>query len=222
MASSDSSTGAFHAGINTAPGKLQKLAQRVERAMLDHMCFKEPKQLDPQMVLVAPMNRDRAPPNILHVHLVILKSFITKGFDGARPQVGICIEYKSVEGKKELIEHNLRFSTGCALLPAVDETKAMYGSLAGSHFNIALRLIKAGAISPAGDLRTLMRDDESLAETVQNGHRWFILKENILRESQVEISLWRNQDQNDNQGTHEMEILQTILAESKCDEIRKA
>ena len=162
----------FKTGVNIDPGKFLKLAQRVEKAMQDHLCLKEPKQLDPQLVLVAPMNRDRAPPNLMHIHYVILKSFILKGYDRQRPQTGICIEYTSVEGKKELIEHNLRFSTGCALLPAVDETKAMYGSLAGSHFNIALRIIKAGAISPAGDLRSLTQDDVSLADALNNGQRW--------------------------------------------------
>ena len=202
----------FKTGVTTDPGKFVKLAQRVETAMQEHLCLKEPKQLDPQSVLVAPMNRDRAPPNLRHIHDVILKSFIIKGYDRQRPQTGICIEYLSVEGKKELIEHNLRFSKGCALLPAIDESKAMYGSLAGSHFNIALRLIKAGAISPAGDLRSLTQDNVSLADTVNNGHRWWILKENTPKETQVEISLWRNQDQNESQGIHEMEILQTIMA----------
>ena len=195
---------AFKTGLNTDPGKFLKLAQRVEQAMQDHLCLKEPKQLDPQMVLVAPRNRDRARPNLMHIHYVILKSFIIKGYDRQRPQIGICIEYTSVEGKKELIEHNLRFSKGCSLFPAIDESRAMYGSLAGSHFNIALRLIKAGAISPAGDLRSLTQDDVSLADTINNGHRWWILKENTPKDSQVEISLWRNQDQNESQGIHEM------------------
>ena len=31
-------------------------------------------------------------------------------------------------------------------------------------------------------------------------------------ETKVEISLWRNADQNENQGTHEIEILQTIMS----------
>ena len=137
-------------GVNTDVGKFQKLAQHVEKSIQDYMYLKEPKQLDPQLVLVAPMNRDRAHPNPMHIHNVILKSFITKEYDRTRPQDGICIEYTSVEGRRELIEHNLRFSKGCSLLPAIDESRAMYGSLAGSHFNLALRLIQAGAISPAG------------------------------------------------------------------------
>ena len=86
---------AFKTGLNTDPGKFLKLAQRVEQAMQDHLCLKEPKQLDPQMVLVAPMNRDRAPPNILHIHLVILKSFITKGSIPESPKLRLCVRRTS-------------------------------------------------------------------------------------------------------------------------------
>ena len=38
-----------------------------------------------------------------------------------------------------------------------------------------------------------------------------MLKEDTLESAQVDISLWRNQDQNENHGTHEVEILQTIV-----------
>ena len=83
---------AFKTGVNTDPRKFLKLAQRLEKSIRDYMYLKEPKQLDPHLVLVAPMNRDRAPPNLMHIHYVILKSFILKGYDRQRPQTGICIE----------------------------------------------------------------------------------------------------------------------------------
>ena len=43
-----------------------------------------------------------------------------------------------------------------------------------------------------------------------NGHRWWILPEDADKDLQTDISLWRNQDQNENQGTNEMEVLQTL------------
>ena len=199
------------AGQNSDAGKLKKLAQRVEQTLSENVVFQEPKQLDPRTVLVAPGNRDGAPPNVQHVHQQILKSFIQKGFDRSRPQVGICIEYKSGEGKAKLLEHNKRFSKGVTLMPPIHDDVAVYGSLAGSHLNIALRLIQSGSPSPAGDLKALMEDESSsLCDVVRTGHRWWILKENTDPAKQVEISLWRNQDQNENQGIHEIEILQTI------------
>ena len=40
----------------------------------------------------------------------------------------------------------------------------------------------------------------------------WILPETVLAERQVDISLWRNMDQNENQVSHEIEILQGIKA----------
>ena len=101
--------------------KLQKLAKRVEEYLEKLVINKEPKQLDPRLLLVAPLNREGAPPNLQHIHRVILKCFLEKGFDRTRPQIGICIEFKSEAGKKKLLEHNHRFSTGCQLLPPIHE-----------------------------------------------------------------------------------------------------
>ena len=192
-------------------GKLRKLAQRVEHALNEKVRLKEPKQLDPRAVLVAPLNRDGAPPNVQHVHQVILRSFLQQGYDRTRPQVGICVEFKSEEGKRRLLEHNRRFSKGDPLLPPIDDSQAMYGSLAGSHLNIALRILQSGTPSPIGDLSTLTSEgDASLKDIVTNGHRWWILPEDIPAGEQMDISVWRNQDQNENQGTNEIAILQTV------------
>ena len=176
------------------------------------MClFAEPKQLGPSLVLVAPLNRLGAPPNKQHVHLGILKSFKDKGFDRTRPAIGICIMYTSTEGLKALHEHNQRFTKGCHLMPVIKLT-AIYGSLACSHYNLALRLLQIGAKSPIGDLVKILEENEHLKDTAMCGHKWWILPEEVLAERQVDISLWRNMDQNENQVSHEMEIIQGIKA----------
>ena len=71
--------------------KIGKLAQRVEQTLKDQVVFSEPKQLDPQSILVAPCNRDGAPPNAPHVHMGIPKGIVEKGYDSTRPSVGICV-----------------------------------------------------------------------------------------------------------------------------------
>ena len=111
----------------------------------------EPKYLDPSWVLVAPNNRDGAPPNVQHLHNGVLNSMKTKGFDKGRAQVGICIKFTTQEGKQKLLEHNRRFSKGNTLLPPIREDVAVYGSLAGSHYNLALRAIASGIKSPIGE-----------------------------------------------------------------------
>ena len=82
------------------PAKMGKLAQRVEKILKDYGTFGEPKQLEPQTVLVAPANRDGAPPNSQHVHNGILKGFLDKGYDSTRPQIGICVEFVPPEGTR--------------------------------------------------------------------------------------------------------------------------
>ena len=64
-------------GKDVDQGKFKKLAQRVEETMAKESLFAEPKQIDPSLILVAPTNRDGAPPNVQHVHYGILKSFMT-------------------------------------------------------------------------------------------------------------------------------------------------
>ena len=119
--------GAPKAGEQTDQGKLKKLAQRVEAVLNDKVIFKDPKQLDPRSVLVAPLNRDGAPPNIQYIHKGIIRGLKEKGFDRARPQVGICVEFKSEEGKKELLEHNYRFSKGTTSCPQSTRARPSMG-----------------------------------------------------------------------------------------------
>ena len=96
-------------------GKMKKLAQRVEETLTQMCLFAEPKQVDPGLVLMAPLNRCGAPPNKRHVHFGVLKSFKDKGFDRTRPAIGICIKFTSTQGLKSLHDHNKRFSKGCEL-----------------------------------------------------------------------------------------------------------
>lgn len=194
-------------------GMLKKLAARVE-AVLATAINREPLCIDIDAILVSPRNRLGAPPNVCHIHHGIIKGIKNNGWSPTRPLVGIAVEFKTEKGKRLLLEHNERFSRGNHLLPPilVKGHVVWYGSLAASHLNLALRCIRAGVNSPAGDLKSLLDEDVHLREVVQNGHRWWILPEETLVEEQQDISTWRNQDQNENQQTHEIEILQAIKA----------
>jgi hypothetical protein len=162
-------------GSEVNVGKFTKLAQRVEETLTKEVLFAEAKQIDPSLILVAPNNRDGAPPNVQHVHFGILKSFKTKGFDRTRPAIGICIKFTREAGKMKLLRHNKRFTQGNKLLPPINEEHAIYGSLATSHFNLALRCIQSGLPSHIGNLSDLMSDNMNLKDVVLNGHRWWVL-----------------------------------------------
>ena len=90
-------------GADVDAGKLRKLAQRVEKVLSEEVLYQEPKQLDPKTIIVAPLNREGAPPNVPHVHN-ILRNIKLKGFDRTRPVIGICVEFKSPEAKQKLLE----------------------------------------------------------------------------------------------------------------------
>ena len=204
--------GAAQTPKHADPGKYLKLAQRVEKALHDQILFKDPKQLDPESILVDQNNRDGAPPNAPYVHNGILLSFKVHGYDPTKPMIGICVEYKSEAGLRKLLEHNKRFSS--PLLPPINEQKVRYGSLAGSHLNLSFRVLKAGCAgaSPAGDIRVIADESHALRDAVLNGHKWWILPESLATELKTDISLWRNADQNENQGTHEIELLQAVMS----------
>ena len=146
--------GAPEHGTGVDAGKFKKLAQRVEDTLTKEALHSDPKQLDPDLVLVALTNRLGAPPNLQHVHFGILNSFLKNVYDRTRPAVGICIMYTSEEGKRKLLEHNKRFSQGSKLMPqvlqAVLEGGPLYGSLACTHLNLALRCQKQSGLPHRG------------------------------------------------------------------------
>ena len=119
------------------------------------------------------------------------------------------MEYKTPEGIAKVLEHNRRFTQGEKLLPPIKEdlvgSGPVYASLACTHLNLSLRCIKNGVQSPIGDLGTLA-SQSSLKDAVLAGHRWWILPEDLTKDEQTGVSLWRNQDQNENQAAHEVEI----------------
>ena len=185
------------------------------------MCLvAEPKQLDPSWVLVSPLNRPGAPPNKRHVHFGVLLSFKDKGFDRTRPAISICIKFTNAQGLQSLPYHNKRFSKGCQPMPRI-KIEAMSGSLACSHYNLALRLLQAGAKSPIGDLVKILEENEHLKDTAMCGHKWWVLPEEVATEMQVDINLWRNMDQQENQASHEMEILQGIKATAESLSVKQ-
>ena len=205
--------GAPEPGVDVDAGKFAKLAQRVEEALTTKALHHEPKQIDPNLILVSPNNRLGPPPNVQHVHQGILKSIFTNSFDRTRPAIGICVKYESAEGIRKVLEHNRKFTDGNKLLPPIlndGSSGPVYASLACTHLNIALRCIKNGTQSPVCDLKSMMESNQTLKDAAGHGHKWWVLPEDLSDDAQHDISLWRNQDQNENQATHELEILQTI------------
>ena len=170
----------------------------------------QPRHVHCSQILTAPANRDGASPNVQYIHHTLLKNFFQKGFDGTRPAVGVLVKISTPEYKQQVLERNRKFSQGNPLMPPIYDEKIEYASLAASHLNIALRCIYSNTPSPVGNLESLAVEGTSLHNVIEHGHRWIILKETTPHREQLDVSLWRNADQNDNQQVHEIEIVRSI------------
>ena len=147
-------------GEGTDAGSVHKLAQRVEET-LSTTLNREPKHLDIDAVLVAPLNRLGAPPNVRYVHDGILKRFK----EGLLPQQASERYLQAVLERARqtcLVGAQLQVHQGNPQLPPIDASMSLYGSLACTHLNIASRCAKAGVHSPIGDLRNLLDEDTNL------------------------------------------------------------
>ena len=87
-----------------------------------------------------------------------------------------------------------------------------YGSLASTHYNTGLRCAKDGMHSPGGgDLKEVVKNDETFADEVEHGHTWLVLPDTIPEPALRQVSKWYNQDQNKNKTMDEVEIIRMIM-----------
>ena len=114
---------------------------------------------------------------------------------------------------KRLLEHNWRIHKNAPqLMPSVQEGIMEYGSLACTHYNTGLRCSKDGMHSPGGgDLKELVKNDETFADEVEHGHTWLPLPDTIPEPALRQVSKWYNQDQNKNKTMDEVEIIRMIM-----------
>ena len=104
-----------------------KLGHRVAQYMLKYRVNEEPEAIAPRRVGVSPNNRSGADPNLQVVHQRILKSFQTDGYDPSRHLPGIVVKCSTLQAKGELVDFNLRFSSGRPDLPLSWQTVHMVG-----------------------------------------------------------------------------------------------
>ena len=83
-----------------------KLVERVQEALAK---LEQPRQINPNWILVSPLNRFGQNPNVNRIHFGILGSILKNSFDKTRPFIGVCVEVKSEAGIRKLLEHNERF-----------------------------------------------------------------------------------------------------------------
>lgn len=118
-----------------------------------------------------------------------------------------------------LVSHNIMVAKSSDLFPAVRPTQMSFGTLAGSHLNITLRLFQIGGVSPVTGLSFAVCDDKHLDFAVSEGHLWIVLDEAITEQEAMATADYKNSEQNQSQVRHEIELIKAIqkvcLAEEK-------
>ena len=189
------------------PHRRDLLAERVRGAM-SRALYPRAMRIVPEAVGVSPLNRLFS---VHQVHNTILKSFVDDGFDPERPQVGICCEVRDPAKRLALQAHNESLATMSPLMPKVDPCSIEYECLSNTHYNVALRLINKAVLSTAGDLARLKEERPSLAVAALCGHWWVVLPETLEESLKQAITVWRNQDQNQNQPLTDGEMIRQAL-----------
>jgi hypothetical protein len=191
--------------------KLLKTSQRVAANMVKYSCCDEPVETDPDALGADPCNRAGAIPNIAVCRENIGRSITNDGYDKHKPLVGIAKDYSKCDPKKleALLGHNRGMSDGDSRWPPMFGDVMRKGTLASTHLNITLRLYKHGVASPTGESFSV-RDDAALQRVCERGHKWWLLSCDISDQDAIEISEWRNSDNNCNQVKHEIEHIKGL------------
>ena len=163
-------------------------------------------ELDPDQIGVCPWNRRGVKPNIHIVHCVVFPSFKNHTFDPGRLHNGYVIWVKCPKMRKEWVEYNKELAAGSSLYPPVYEDKMEYFTLACTHVTITLRCCKAGMISEITGIQFTAGDDVELKKVVRGGgHKYKVLTGDTPKEEAMQLSEWKNADNDTAQGKHELE-----------------
>ena len=178
--------------------------------------------LDPDSIGVSPENRDGADPYQQVLHARLTTSFANDGYDPTRHLPSIVVHYRSDEGRKALLGSNERFTEGRCGFPRIYEEKMKYGTLALSHFTLAVRCVRQGMVTPSGvNLGELLKEESKLARLAAQAAQYVVFKEETPVDAQREISQWRNPDQNSNLSFHEFALIQHIIQAARKETIAR-
>ena len=88
------------------------VGKRVEEFIKEWRETDDLLELAPHTVGLHPLNRGGANPNAQTLHFKILGSFYKDGYDSGRHLPPIVVRCSSDQSRKNLVEHNLRYSEG--------------------------------------------------------------------------------------------------------------
>ncbi len=170
----------------------------------------EPMPIQCWKVLPSPFNRMI---NLQYVHGNLAPGMHTKGFDPTRPKPGCVIHRTDPKAITRLKDHAVAVqSVAPELFPELHSAspECCYECVGGNHLTLTFRFYHGSYTSPVTGITYAVPDDEhALRDRVERGRSYVVLKDGIPDDDASFIAEYLNSDQNQNQGTSEMQVLQS-------------
>ena len=190
------------------PGKFVKESKRFASLIEMWKERDDPMAIQCWKVLPSPFNRML---NLQYVHSNLAPDVHTKGFDPTRPKPGCVIHRTDPAAIARLKDNAIAVqSIAPELYPELHtlSPECCMECLGGNHLNLTLRFYHGGYTSPiTGITYKVPSDEPALRDRVEVGHSFIVLKEGIPDNDATFIAEYLNSDQNQNQGTSEMQVL---------------
>eukprot|EP00973_Karenia_brevis_P013108 1778600-Karenia_brevis.AAC.1 len=191
-----------------------KAAKRFRQILADYKERDQPMAIKAWKILPSPLNRLGAPLNIQYIHNGLASNVHKKGYDPARPKPGVVIRRTNADKLKRLKEHALAMvSPTPRLFPPmhVDSPECCYECAGGNHLTTMIKMYEAKMTSDITHMTFHVPvDDKDLADVVDSGHIYYILRDDIPDADVEFLSEYLNSDQNENQCTSEISTLAQV------------
>lgn len=191
------------------PTKFVKESKRFEHIIATWKERDEPMPIQCWKVLPSPFNRML---NLPYAHGDLAPRMHTKGFDPSRPKPGCVIRRTDPAALKRLKDHAADVqNVAPELFPELysSSPECCYECVGGNHLTLTFRFYHGSYTSPITGITYKVPDDEhALKDRVENGHVYVVLKDGIPDDDVAFLAEYLNSDQNQNQGTSEMQVLQ--------------
>jgi hypothetical protein len=187
-----------------------KANKRAKDILAKYLISQEPMRVHCDKILRSDANRGGGPPNIAYCHKSLATNVKTEGYSPQRPKPGLLRRMSDRTRVEVILKHNEGFSMNYDSYPPVLGTQAAFECVGGNHLTMTIKLFVHRKKSMLSGETFESDGDEDLQLVMDEGHLYFILREDTPFADLRFLSDWANADQNQNQGNSEMQLLVTV------------
>lgn len=197
------------------PAAFVKASKRYKQIMKDYAERDGPVAIKAWKILPSPLNRLGAPLNIQYIHCELGQNVLSDvGFDPKRPNPGVVVRRTNPDKIKKLQQHAMMMNANSPrLFPPVhaESPECVYECISANHLTCLLRMFEAKMTSELTKQTFVVpKDDSDLANVVESGHLYHVLRDDIPDVDMEFLSEYLNSDQNQNQCTSEISTLAQV------------